>query len=103
MRSWQKLVTSSYSIRTSPIEQSRICLADTIFLLHVAYTEHSAYQTCSPLAHTEQSAHQTSNPNIVIDICVHTYSPLRAVALNITMAVLIGAFFKQLYGNGSQI
>ena len=37
------------------------------------------------LAHTEQSAHQTnkkSTPNIDIDFCVHTYSPLRAVAVS---------------------
>ena len=33
-------------IRTSPIKQSCICHADTIHVLHVAYTEQSAYQTC---------------------------------------------------------
>ena len=49
-------------IRTPPIKQYCICHADTIHLLHVAYTE--------------QSVHQTSNPNIDIDISVHTYSPL---------------------------
>ena len=39
-------------IRTSPIKQSCICHADTIHLLHVhvAYTEQSAYQTCSPIS-----------------------------------------------------
>ena len=52
MRSWQKLVTSSYSIRTSPIKQSSVCHADRIHLLHVTYTE--------------QSAHQTRNTNIDI-------------------------------------
>ena len=31
----------------------------------------------------EQSANQTTNPNndIDVDVCVHTYSPLRAVAV----------------------
>ena len=33
------------------------------------------------LGHTKQSAHQTCSPNIDIDICVHTYSPLRAFAV----------------------
>ena len=37
-------------IRTSPIKQSCICHADTIHLLHVAYTKQSAYQTCSPIS-----------------------------------------------------
>ena len=56
-------------IRTSPIKQSCICHADTIHLLH--------------FAHTEQSVHQATNPNIDIDVdfCVHTYPPLRAVAV----------------------
>ena len=53
MRSWQNLVTSSYSIRTSPIyKQSSVCHADTIQLLHdiVAYMEQSAHQICSPIS-----------------------------------------------------
>ena len=37
-------------IRTSLIKQFCICHADTIHLLHVAYTEQSAYQTCSPIS-----------------------------------------------------
>ena len=37
-------------IRTPPIKQYCICYADTIHLLHVAYTEQSAYQTCSPIS-----------------------------------------------------
>ena len=41
---------SSYSMRTSPIyKQSSVCHADTIQLLHVAYTEQSAHQTFSPI------------------------------------------------------
>ena len=56
MRSWQYLVTSSYSIRTSQITQTRtslitqtsVCHADTTQLLHVAYTDQSAHQICSP-------------------------------------------------------
>ena len=44
MRSWQTLVTASYSIRTLPIyKQSSVCHADTIHMLHVAYTEQSAH------------------------------------------------------------
>ena len=37
-------------IRTSPIKQSCICHADTIHLLHVAYTEQSAYLNCNPIS-----------------------------------------------------
>ena len=86
MRSWQNLVTSSYSIRTSPIyKQSSVCHADTIQLLHVAYTE--------------QSAHQTSSPNIDIDICVHSCrrslnSAFPFFFAKITMAMLMGANFR---------
>ena len=55
------------------------------------------------MAYTEQSAHQTSIPNIDIDICLHTYLPLRAVAISafpffcvkITMAMLMGANFHK--------
>ena len=51
MRPWQNLVTSSYSIHTSPIyKQSSVCHADTIQLLHVADTEQSVRQTCSPIS-----------------------------------------------------
>ena len=50
MRSWQNLVTSSYSIRTPPIKQSSVCHTYTIQLLHVAYMEQSVHRTCSPIS-----------------------------------------------------
>ena len=50
MRSWQYLVTSSYSIRTSQIKETSVCNADTIQLLHVAYKEKPAHHTCSPIS-----------------------------------------------------
>ena len=50
MRSWQNPVTSSYSIRTSPIKQSSVCHADTIQSLHVAHTKQLAHQTYSPIS-----------------------------------------------------
>ena len=63
------------------------------------------------LAHKEPSAHQTSNPNIEIDICVHIrhFVPLQfkqcisRFFVKINIAMLMGAFFKQIYGDGSQI
>ena len=50
MRSWQNLMTSSYSIRTSQSKQTSVCHADTIHLLHVACMEQSASQTCGPIS-----------------------------------------------------
>ena len=35
---------------TSHIKQTDVCHADTIQLLHVAYMEQSAHQTCSPIS-----------------------------------------------------
>ena len=37
-------------VRTSHNKQTSVCHADTIQLLHVAYTEQSAHQTCSPIS-----------------------------------------------------
>ena len=37
-------------VRTSHIKRTSVCHADTIQLLHVAYKEQSAHQTCSPIS-----------------------------------------------------
>ena len=102
MRSWQNLVTSSYSIRTSPIyKQSSVCHADTIQLLHVAYTEQSAHQTCT---RSSQRIRLVAQILIFVFIHIRHFVPsqfkqcISRFFVKITMAMLMGAIFNKFTG-----
>ena len=103
-------MTSSYNVRTSQIKQTSVCNAETIQLLHVAYTEQSAHQTCSPI-----STHGVVRLAAKILILIFVFINIRhfvpsqlkqcvsRMFVKITMAMLMGAIFQKIYGDGSQI
>ena len=81
------------SIHTSQIKQTSVCHADTTQLLHVAYPDQSAHQTCSPKLIL-----------IFVFVLIRHLVPsqfkqcISSIFVKITMAMLMGANFHKFTG-----